>query len=78
MIAMPERRPHPCFTRNRYGLPKRNSAIAAEALYTITTLASTSSSVARNRTLSDFSFRAILHAPWALRARAPAGGDVGA
>ena len=59
----------PCFTRNRCELPNRNSAMAAEALYTMTTLASTSSRVARNRTLSDFSFRAILHAPWACRAR---------
>ena len=35
-------------------------ASTAEALYTITTLVHTSSSVAVNRNLSDLSFRAIL------------------
>ena len=38
-------------------------ASTAEALYTITTLEHTSSSVARNSTLSDFSFRAIVTCP---------------
>ena len=40
-------------------------AMTAEALYTMTTLMHTSSSVAVNRTLSLFSFRAILRDPGA-------------
>src|SRR6476659_166566 len=44
-------------------------AMTAEALYTMTTLMHTSSSVAVNRTLSLFSFRAILRDPGAVRWR---------
>src|SRR5215217_5742133 len=49
-----------CLIRNRYGLWFRSCAIMADALYTMTTLANTSSSVAKNSTLSDFSLSAIL------------------
>src|SRR5712691_10403902 len=49
-----------CLTRNIDGLPYRSRVTTAEALYTITMLRHTSSSVARNNTLSDLSFLAIL------------------
>src|SRR3954471_10595018 len=49
-----------CLIRNRYALWFRSWAIMADALYTITMLANTRSSVAKNSTLSDFSFRAIV------------------
>ena len=44
----------------RYGWSNRSSATTADALYTITTLVHTSSSVAVKSNLSDLSFRAIL------------------
>ena len=52
-----------CFVRKKYGCWKRSSATTADALYTITTLAHTSSSVAVKRTLSDFSLLAITDVP---------------
>src|SRR2546427_3216015 len=71
-----------CLTRNIDGLPYRSRVTTAEALYTITMLRHTSSSVARNNTLSDLSFLAILFLhcggappppPVAARLRLPAG-----
>src|SRR2546427_7922126 len=49
-----------CWPRTIDGLPYRSRVTTAEALYTITMLRHTSSSVARNNTLSDLSFLAIL------------------
>ena len=49
-----------CFVRKKYGWLNRFIASTAEALYTMTTLQHTRSSVARKSTLSDFSFRAIV------------------
>src|ERR1044071_8252122 len=47
-----------CLVRNRYGWSERSSATTAEALYTITTLAQTTSKVEVKSTLSDLSFLA--------------------
>src|SRR5262245_61788451 len=60
MAARPRAAHIACFVRKKYGWLKRFIASTADALYTITTLEQTSSSVARNRTLSDLSFRAIV------------------
>ena len=60
MAASPSAAHIACFIRKKYGWLNRFMASTADALYTITTLAHTSSSVARNSTLSDFSFRAIV------------------
>ena len=61
--AMPTEAHITCWVTNKYGCWKRSSATSAEALYTMTTLAQTSASVARNSHLSDGSFRAILPPP---------------
>src|SRR5918994_5628418 len=52
----------PCLMRNKYGCWKRSRATSAEALYTITMLAHTSSRVAVNRILSDLRVRATDYA----------------
>src|SRR5512133_166084 len=63
MIATPTAAHIACFTRKRYCCSGWSRAITADALYTITMLAHTSRSVARNRILSDLSFLAIAPAP---------------
>src|ERR1051326_9595463 len=51
----------PCLIRKMVARPYRSSAIGADALYTITTLRHTSSSVAGNKIRSLLSLRAMAY-----------------